>query len=230
MFQYMTMSKVYVEVHDLPSVRDVFGGALVMVNFIRVLSNGLILGTILRSLNRFRRNGFVMFSLLCLFIGLSISEDHQQANGQLIPIPPPAPTQPPKATHFNLGPNQVNSSISSPTIQFLTNSLIEGGNVFRVKITDKSDIKIAEITYVQNDQIVTQGLVRDPNNIYKALIAVPLPSAVIVINAVDTYGRTASVVKVLDVTPLPNSIFGQITNFFFGVGKNIMSIFGSAKQ
>jgi hypothetical protein len=108
--------------------------------------------------------------------------------------------------------------------------MIEGANVFRVKIEDKSDIKIAEITYVQNDQIVTQGLVRDPNNIYKALVAAHLPSSVVGISAVDTDGKTAAVVKVLSVTPLSNSIIGQVTNFLSGVGKSIVSIFGSTKQ
>jgi hypothetical protein len=107
--------------------------------------------------------------------------------------------------------------------------LIEGGNVFRVKITDVAPITTAQITYVQNGQLVTQGLVRDPNNIYKALIYAHSPLAVVVTNAFDVHGKTASVIKYLNVTPLPKSIHEQITNFFFGIGKSIVSIFGSTK-
>ena len=94
-----------------------------------------------------------------------------------------------------------------------------------MKIADKSEIMNAEITYVRNGQLVTQELVRDPNNVYKTLIDGHLPSAVVVTNAEDLAGKTATVVKVLNVTPLSNSILGQITNFLFGIGKSIVSIF-----
>jgi hypothetical protein len=197
-----------------------------MVDAIRMLSYGLSLGTPMGSYQD-KRNKFVLFSLLCFFVGLYVSGNHQEAKAQLIPVPPPV--QQPKPTQADLGAVQVNNSTSSPTIQVLTTSLLEGGNVFRVKITDRFDLRSTQITYVQNGQIVTQGLVRDPNNIYKALINAHLPSAVIITTAVDTQGKSESVVKVLDVTPLPNSILGQITNFLYGVGKSIVSIFGFTK-
>ena len=110
--------------------------------------------------------------------------------------------QQPKSTPLHLEPSQFKNDTNSPIVEVLTTSLIEGGNVFRVKITDKAPITTAQITFVQNGQLVTQGLVRDPNNIYKALIDAHLPSAVVVTSAVDVHGKTASVVKYLNVTPL----------------------------
>jgi hypothetical protein len=201
---------------------------LEMVNFIRILSYGLTMGKLVRNTNCFRRNKFIIFLLLCFFIGFSISENEQQAKAQLVPIS--LPIQQPTTTHPNFEPTQLNNSTGSAVVQVLSTALIEGRNVFKVKITDKSDIMKAEIVYIRNGQPVTQQLVREPNNIYNALIDAHLPSTVVVTNVVELDGKTASVVKVLNVTPLPNSIFVQITNFLFGVGKNILSIFRSTSQ
>ncbi|MDQ6866085.1 MAG: hypothetical protein M3044_19945 [Thermoproteota archaeon] len=198
-----------------------------MVNFIRVLLPGLISETLMRILNLSKSNKFFIVLLLCFFIGYSISGNEQQADAQITPIPPPA--QQPKPTPLHLEPSQFKNDTNSPILEVLTTSMIEGGNVFRVKITDEAPITTAQITFVQNGQLVTQGLVRDPNNVYKALIYVHSPSAVVVTSAFDVHGKTASVVKYLDVTPLPKSIHAQITNFFFGIGKSIVSIFGSTK-
>ena len=115
-------------------------------------------------------------------------------------------------------------------IQVLSTSLIEGRDVFSVKITDKSDITNAEIVYIRNGHLVVQELTRQPNNIYNAFIDPHLPSTVVVTNVVDVHGKTASVVKVLNVTPLPNNMFGRLTNFLYGVGKSIVSIFRSTNQ
>jgi hypothetical protein len=183
------------------------------------------MGKLVRNTNRSRRNKFVIFLLFCFFIGFSISENEQLAKAQLVPLSLPA--QQARTTHPNFEPTQLNNSTSSAVIQVLTTFLIEGRNVFKVKITDKLDIMKAEIVYIRNGQPVTQQLVREPNNIYNALIDAHLPSTVVVTNVVELDGKTASVVKVLNVTPLPNSIFVQITNFLFGVGKNILSIFRS---
>jgi hypothetical protein len=180
------------------------------------------------SLNRFRCNKFVVFSLLCFLIGFSVLKNEQQTNGQITPIPPPV--QQPTSTPLHLDPSQFKNDTSSPIVEVLTTSLIDGGNVFKVRITDKSPINRAQITFIQNGQPVTESLVRDPNNVYKALIDARLPSAVVIISAVDVHGKTASLVKYLIVTPLSNSVLAQITNFFAGIGKSIVSILGFAKH
>jgi hypothetical protein len=181
------------------------------------------------SSKRFKRNCFVIFLFLCLFIGFSMSESQQQANAQLIPLPPPSTG--PNPTQSHLEPTQArHDNISSPLIEFLTTSLTEGKNVLKVKITDKSDLRYAAITYVQNGNIVTQGLVRDPGNVYKALIDARSPSALIVIDALDISGQKASVVKQLNVTSFLSSILGQISNLFFDVGKTIVGIFAPTKH
>lgn len=198
-----------------------------MVNFIKVLISELISETLMRSSILSRSNKLLIFSVLCFFVGFSTSVNVQHTDAQITPIPPPA--QQPKPTPLHLEPNQFKNDTNSPTLEVLTTSLIEGGNVFRVKITDEAPITTAQITYVQNGQLVTQGLVRDPNNIYKALIYAHSPLAVVVTSAFDVHGKSASVIKYLNVTPLPKSIHEQITNFFFGIGKSIVSIFGSTK-
>ncbi len=193
---------------------------LARINFIRILAYELTMGKLIRNI-------FVIFSLFCFFIGFSISENEQLVKAQLIPI---LPVQQPRTTHSNFEPTQLNNSTSSAMIQVLTTSMVEGRNVFTVKIADKSDIMNAEIMYIRNGQPVTHQLIREPNNIYNALVDAHLPSTVVVTNVVEVDGKTASVVKVLNVTPLPNSIFAQLTNFLFSAGKNILSIFRSTNQ
>jgi hypothetical protein len=170
---------------------------------------------------------FAIFSLLCFLIVISAMKNEQRANAQAIPIPPPLPpaSAPPQSERI-----QFKNDTSPPKIEVLTTSLLEGGNVFKVRITGESPINIAQITFVQNGQVITESLIRDPNNIYKALIDVHQPSAVVIINAADVQGKKTSLVKYLDVTPLPNSILAQITNFLASIGKSIASIFGPTRQ
>ena len=149
----------------------------------------------MRSSNRFKVINLSYFRFY-FFLSDFLYPKTNSTKAQLIPIPPPV--QQPKSTPLDLEPSQAkNDTTISPTIEVLTTSLLEGGNVFRVKITDKSAIINAEITFVQNGQLVTQGLVRDPNNVYKTLIYAHLPSAVVVTSAFDVHGKTASVVKYL---------------------------------
>lgn len=155
-------------------------------------------------------------------------KNEQRANSQAFPIPPPA--QPPASAPPQSEQIQFKNDTSPPKVEVLTTSLLEGGNVFKVRITDESPINIAQITFVQNGQVITESLIRDPNNIYKALIDAHQPSAVVIVNAVDVHGKKTSLVKYLDVTPLSNSVLAQLTNFLASIGKSIASVFGSVKQ
>jgi hypothetical protein len=181
---------------------------------------------------RFKQNAFITFLILDFFLGLCIVVAQQQVNGQLIPIPP-STQPPPKTSQFELqaiqGKNNNYSSTGPPVIESLTNSLVDGKNTFRVKITDKSDLKYSEIRYVRNGNIITEQFVRDPDNIYKVLIDVHPPSAIIVVNAIGMDGQSASLVKELNVSSLPNYILGQTFNVFFNIGKSIVSLFVSGR-
>ena len=117
-----------------------------------------------------------------------------------------------------------------PTAKFLTNSLIEGKNVVKVKIIDKCWILHGELRYVQNRQIVTTDLIRDPNQVYKALIDVRAPSALIVVDALDINGKQTSAVKVFNVNSDPYSVFNKISHFLYETGKTIVSAFTKPKS
>ncbi len=168
-------------------------------------------------------NIFVISLILCLLIGLSVSKINQ-AKAQLPAISPPGQMSTPLHVEPGQLKNATQNDIGSPVIEVLTTSLIEGENVFKVRINDQSYITTAQVTFVRNGQFVTDGLIRDPNNVYKTLINAHLPSAVVITRAVDMHGKTTSVVKYLDVTPLSNSFFGKTINFFTSIGKSIVSI------
>jgi hypothetical protein len=154
-----------------------------------------------------------------------------EASAQIVPLPPS--TQQPigqVATNNNYNDTGSNSVGSPPVIEFLTNSLKEAKDVVKVKITDRFPIRYVELRYVQNGQIITTGFVKDPNSVYKALIDVHSPSALIVVNAFDIYGNKASVVKNLDVHSLSDAIFNEISQFLYNTGKIIVSTFTTPKD
>ena len=80
-----------------------------------------------------------------------------QAKAQIDSFLPPGP----KST-LHVGPGQLKNAaqnnIGSPVIEVLTTSLIEGENVFKVRISDQSPIMTAQVTLVRNGQFVTEGL------------------------------------------------------------------------
>jgi hypothetical protein len=190
----------------------------------RIISSNIMLSCKLISTRAIQ--SIVIFSFT-LLICCWISENGQKAYSQIIPLPPPA--QQPSPSQTNLAPNQFKNDTSSPIIKVVTPSLVEGGNIFKAKITDESPITTAQIAFVQSGQIVTQSLVKDPQDIFKALIYVHPPSAVIITSAFDIHGNTASVAKYLTVTPLSRSIHDQVTSFLSNIGKGILSLFGLTK-
>jgi hypothetical protein len=149
-----------------------------------------------------------------------------QASAQLVPIPPPGNQLPSQVTKSNnSGITNDSSYTAAPRIVFLTNSLIEGKNVVKIKISDNYHLIYAGLKYVRNGQVTTIGLIRDPGDVYKALIDAHSPSTVIEAFAADANGKKGSVVKDFDVDPLSYRIFKQISHLFYETGKILTSTF-----
>jgi hypothetical protein len=151
-----------------------------------------------------------LFCSALMVFGLLTFACNIQAVAQFIPIPPPMPgMEIVQKDHYAKNDNK------PPIIEFLTKELRQGKNVFKVKITDESSIRLREIKYIQNGEIVIGGLVRDQNDVYKALIVARPPSAVIVVNADDIYGNKATAATSIAVNR-PSDVFSQIWNIFQG--------------
>jgi hypothetical protein len=132
------------------------------------------------------------------------------SQAQLIPVPPPAPD----STDQLQNKGSSNDSIP-PEVHFLTTELYPGKNVFKVNITDDSGIRMREVRYVHEGIIESQDLVFDGNHVYKGLVNVNPPSAVIVVNVNDIYGNKASYSKSLPVKQFPDiftEMFNRLTN------------------
>jgi hypothetical protein len=86
-----------------------------------------------------------------------------------------------------------------------------------VNITDESELRLREIRFVDDGKIKSVDLVRDRGTIYKGLISVNRPSAVIVVNIDDVYGNKATLVKSLPVIAADNilsQILERLTKIF----------------
>jgi len=126
------------------------------------------------------------------------------ANAQSIPmLPPPFPESTPEQER--VAPNDR----APPVIEILTTELYEGKNVFKVRITDDSSLRTREVKYVRDGQLTVDGLFRDQNNEYKALIDIHPPSRVVVVTAGDANGNIVSEYKEFEITK-PKDIFSQI--------------------
>jgi len=148
-----------------------------------------------------RRNQTTMIVCVCLelIVFTTFSQldygVYQFSEAQLVPLPPPAPDIKPEQTQ-NQNTSQDNVP---PVIQFVTTELADGKNVLKVNVTDSSEIRLREVSFVDDGKIRTETLVYEGNNIYKALVDVNPPSAVIVINVDDVYGNEASLAKSVPV-------------------------------
>jgi hypothetical protein len=157
-----------------------------------------------------------MVCLSSVLLSFSVNCFIQEAIAQIVPLPPPAPDAVTPAPTDNLraeGPKDT----ASPHIEFLTTELKEGKNVFKVNITDESELRLREIRFVDDGKIKTVDLVRDRGTIYKGLISVNRPSAVIVVNIDDVYGNKATLVKSLPVIAADNilsQILERLTKIF----------------
>lgn len=135
------------------------------------------------------------------------------ASAQFVPLPPPSPSSSSNtADPKNIAPDDH----KAPIIDVITPNLKAGKNVFKVKLTDESGIQLGDIKYVHNGQIKVIDLVKDINDVYKALIDIQPPSRIVVIEAGDPNGNIATVVKEFSVSPASN-IFQNIQEFFSGI-------------
>ena len=147
-----------------------------------------------------------MFLLRLFHLSLSNS-----AAGQVIPLPPPSP-----GSNKIDEPNQAPNDNKAPVIQPLTTEIKAGKSVFKVRISDESGLELGQIKYVHDGRIVTTDLVKEQNDVYKALIDVQPPSRIIVIDAADQNGNVATVVKEYSIMPAPDILKG-IENFFSSI-------------
>jgi hypothetical protein len=158
--------------------------------------------------------------LILWFFALS---NYIKADAQFLPIPP-------STTDLKVDDNKNNATENDhepPIIQILTNKLIQGKNVLRVKISDQSGIKSCEIHYISHESIKTVDCVNDQNDVYKALISAAVPSETIQVYAKDPNGNSATGVKKLIVNPqltIPDQISNMLSSLVHNLHLNYIAI------
>jgi hypothetical protein len=141
---------------------------------------------------------------LLLVIVVIVESGERYAGAQTIPLlPPPFPENNPDEERL------AENDRTPPHIEILTTELHEGKNVFKVRITDESSLQTREVKYVHNGQLRVDGLFRDQNNVYKALIDIQPPSRIVTVTAGDANGNMASDFREYEITG-SQDIFSQI--------------------
>ncbi|HEX2472226.1 MAG TPA: hypothetical protein VHJ59_05705 [Nitrososphaera sp.] len=143
------------------------------------------------------------FALAFLLLMIAVSAG-RYASAQSIPmLPPPFPENSPEEERI------AENDRTPPQIEILTTELHEGKNVFKVRITDESSLRTREVKYVHNGQLRVDGLFRDQNNVYKALIDIQPPSRVVLVTAGDANGNIVSEFGEYEITK-SQDIFTQV--------------------
>jgi hypothetical protein len=140
------------------------------------------------------------------------------ASAQPIPVPPPFPENAPEKIKI------AENDRSPPKIEVLTTELHEGKNVFRVRITDDSSLTVREVKYVQNGQLRIDGLYRDQNDVYKALVDIQHPSRIVVVTAGDANGNVASTFREYDIVK-SEDVFAQIIDMLSRIPDYFQNLF-----
>ena len=141
---------------------------------------------------------------LLLVIVVIVESGERYAGAQTIPLlPPPFPENNPDEERL------AENDRTPPHIEILTTELHEGKNVFKVRITDESSLQTREVKYVHNGQLRVDGLFRDQNNVYKALIDIQPPSRIVTVTAGDANGNMASDFREYEITG-SQDVFSQI--------------------
>src|ERR671915_2150617 len=109
-------------------------------------------------------------------------------------LPPPFPENSPQEERI------VENDRAPPQVEILTTELHEGKNVFKVRITDESSLRTREVKYVHDGQLRVDGLFRDQNNVFKALIDIQAPSRVVMVTAGDANGNIVSDFREYEIT------------------------------
>jgi hypothetical protein len=159
----------------------------------------------------------ILFAALLLAAVLSATG---YAGAQPIPVPPPFPESSPEETKI------AENDRDPPKIEVLTTELHEGKNVYRVRITDESSLAVREVKYVQNGQLRVDGLYRDQNDVYKALVDIKQPSRIVVITVGDANGNMASTYREYDVIK-SDDIFAQIMDMLSRIPDYFGNLFGA---
>jgi hypothetical protein len=143
------------------------------------------------------------FALAFLLLMIAVSVG-RYAGAQSIPmVPPPFPENSPQEER--IAPNDR----APPQIEILTTELHEGKNVFEVRITDESSLRTREVKYVHDGQLRVDGLFRDQNNVFKALIDIQAPSRVVMVTAGDANGNIVSDFREYEIAK-SQDIFTQV--------------------
>jgi hypothetical protein len=143
-----------------------------------------------------------------------------QASAQSIPLPPPS-----LGSNVSEEERKAPNDSDPPEIEILTTELREGKNVFKVRITDESSLRIREVKYVYDGQLRSDGLFRDQNNVYKALIDMHPPSRIVVVTAGDANENIDSAHKEYEVSA-SQDLFSQIMDMLSQISRYIQNVFG----
>jgi hypothetical protein len=142
------------------------------------------------------------------------------ASAQSIPLPPPFP-----GSNDGGEEKKAPNDRDPPQIEILTTELHDGKNVFKVRIVDESSLQTREVKYVYDGQLRTDGLFRDQNNVYKALVDMHPPSRIVVVTAGDANGNIDSVYKEYKVSA-PQDLFSQIIDMLSKISGHMQNLFG----
>lgn len=136
-----------------------------------------------------------------------------KADAQFLPLPSPDLAQ-----KVHTSDKLLKNDNQPPVINFLTNILNVGNNVFKVTITDKSAIDLCKVSYFRDGKNVTDDCINDHGDLYKSLLKIdsPIPHN-IEVYAKDDNGNSATNVKKLIVQPEKNileQIFDNLLHLF----------------
>ncbi|MDQ3872961.1 MAG: hypothetical protein M3258_05050 [Thermoproteota archaeon] len=159
-------------------------------------------------------------TITILLLTISLSAAIRYANAQSIPLlPPPFPENRPQE------PRIAQNDTTPPKIEILTTELHEGKNVFRVRISDDSSLRTREVKYVHDGQLRVDGLFRDQDDIYKALIDIKPPSRIVEVTAGDANGNVGSDFREYEITK-SQDIFGHLVDILSQVITYFQNLFG----